>query len=185
MISLYGFKEWWYYSLCVHSRAMVEKCWLSMVFISNQTKVPFKNKSFLLLLNDMILQLQINVDIWGDGIGGADAVSLNQWILCYEEASAELRCIVASMTEWLSNAHNRWAVYQVLMSGQLEVLDKKFGVRLVVIGLTWCQCFSECFLEVAVPESKESCGIEQLCCGIEAVIYGGLHVMRMLWQNNL
>ena len=33
-------------------------------------------------------------------------------------------------------------------------------------------------------DAKESCGTEQLCGGLEAGIERGIHVVRLLWQQN-
>ena len=38
-------------------------------------------------------------------------------------------------------------------------------------------------LSLTGVESKEACGTEQLCWGLEARIEGGIHVVRLLWYK--
>ena len=49
---------------------------------------------------------------------------LNQ-VLLYGEVSAELRNIIALLTEWLANNHPPWVSYCTLMAGHLIGLDKQ------------------------------------------------------------
>jgi hypothetical protein len=44
---------------------------------------------------------------------------------------------------------------------------------------------SKCILFVAGGEAKESCGVDQLCAGLEAGIEGGIHAMRLLCETHL
>ena len=74
---------------------------------------------------------------------GSDTVSLQHWLLRYEEDSAELYKIVASMTEWLENAHPPWVAYQSLMEGRLIGLESQPGVIPVGIDEIWCRCFDK------------------------------------------
>ena len=58
-----------------------------------------------------------------------DAVSLKHWLLCYLEASDDLRKIVSSLVGWLENDRPLWVVYCALMVGRLIRIDKQPGVR--------------------------------------------------------
>ena len=52
------------------------------------------------------------------------------------------------------------------------------------MGDTWCQMLAKCMIVVTGEEAKEACGMEQLCGEMEAVIKGGIHAVRLLWQQN-
>ena len=71
-----------------------------------------------------------------------------------------------------------------MMSGRLIALDKQPGVRLVRVGETWRQLMKKCLLWVMGQEPTASCGTEQLACGVEAGIEGGIHAMRLLWKQH-
>ena len=64
-----------------------------------------------------------------------------------------------------------------MMSGQMIVLDKHPGVRLVRVGETWQRLMAKCLLWVMGQEAKAGCGSEQLYGGVEAGIKGGIHAM--------
>ena len=102
----------------------------------------------------------------GERLGVTDAVSLQQWILQYREASSELRKIVASITEWLENYCFPWTAYWALMTVHLIGQDNHPIIRIVGIIETWFCCFAKYVLAVAGPEAKEACGIEHLCVGL-------------------
>lgn len=117
------------------------------------------------------------------GLGGVDSITLQQWLLKFGKASAELRKAVAEMTDWLANHSPPWAAYRALMAGRLVALDKCPGVRPVGIGETWRRLFAKIVLLVAHNEAKEVCGIDQLCAGLESGIEGGIHDMNFLWAG--
>ena len=77
--------------------------------------------------------------IYGGGgvLGGADTVSIHNWLLCYEEASSELPQIAAYLTDWIANELPSWEEYHALIEVQLISLDKHTGVIPVGIGETW------------------------------------------------
>lgn len=94
----------------------------------------------------------VPVDITGDiiervsrrlsgsaGLGGADAVAVQHWLLRFGAGSTALReaVAVARFTQWLANDYPPWAAYRALMSGRLVALDKCPGVRPIGIGETW------------------------------------------------
>ena len=54
---------------------------------------------------------------------GMDSVSLQHCLLCFGEASANLRLVVTSFFEWLANHMLPWLDYYALMSGSLIRLD--------------------------------------------------------------
>ena len=70
------------------------------------------------------------------------------------------------------------------MSGRLIGLNKYPVVRSVGLGETWWRILSKCSLVVMEVEAKESCGMEQLCGGLEAGIEGDIHAVRLLWQQH-
>ena len=98
----------------------------------------------------------------GGGPRGTDSVSLQQWLLRFDAASAELRLIVGDFVEWLGNGRPPWAAYWALMSGQLIALENHPGIRPVGVGETWRRMMAKCLLRVAGPEAKAACGTTQL-----------------------
>ena len=70
------------------------------------------------------------------------------------------------------------------MSGQLVVLDKQPGVRLVVVGEMWRRIFDKILLKVTGPEATIECYNDQLCAGLKAVIDGAIHGVQALWDEN-
>ena len=42
----------------------------------------------------------------------------------------------------------------------------------------------KCVLVVTESGAKEACGKEQLFGGLEAVIEGGIHAVRLLWKHH-
>ena len=42
----------------------------------------------------------------------------------------------------------------------------------------------KCVLKVVGQEANDDFYMEQLCGGVEAVIEGGIHVMRLLWVHH-
>ena len=43
---------------------------------------------------------------------------------------------------------------------------------------------SKCVLKEAGQEANEAFGEEQMCRGVEEGIEGGIHMMRLLWEQN-
>ena len=115
--------------------------------------------------------------------GGTDSISLQHWLLRFEVASGEMWLIVADFTEWLSNGRPPWAAYQAIMSGRLIAMDNQTGVRPVVFVENWRRLMTKCLLWVTEQEEKATCGTGQLANGVEAGIEGGIHAMRLLWQD--
>jgi hypothetical protein len=68
------------------------------------------------------------------------------------------------------------------MSGLLCALDKCPGVRPVGVGETWHRATAKILLLVAGAEAKETCGIDQLCAGLEAGIKDSIHAIQALWN---
>ena len=50
---------------------------------------------------------------------------------------------------------------------------------------TWRRLMAKCVFKVELQEAKETCGTDQLCAVMEAVIEGGFHAMRLLWQKHV
>ena len=86
--------------------------------------------------------------------------------------------------DWMANGLPTWADYRALMSGLLISLYKCPGVRPVSVGETWLWMLAKCVLVVTEADSKEDCGTEQLCGGLEAGIEEGIHAVRLLWQHH-
>ena len=66
------------------------------------------------------------------------------------------------------------------MSGRMITLYKQTGVRTVGVGGTWRKVMEKCILRVTGQDPKAACGTYQLFGGVEAVIEGGIHAMRLL-----
>ena len=118
------------------------------------------------ITEDTVIEVGCQIFI-GVGLGVTDAVSLQQWLIHYEEASAELWQIFAYMTEWLANSCPPWVAYHVVMAVRLIGLDKKPSVRPMGIDETRPQCFSKCILVIASLEAKEACSKDNLCGGLK------------------
>ena len=73
-----------------------------------------------------------------------------------------------------------WAAYRLLIIGWLIVLHKQPGIRPVGVGDTWRRMMEKCLLQVTGQEAKAACGTAQLAGGVEAVIEGVIHAMRVL-----
>ena len=67
---------------------------------------------------------------------GAEAIELRNWLLRFRCASKELRVVVSSLADLMSNSHPPWAANRALMACRLVALDKRPGVRPVGIGET-------------------------------------------------
>ena len=83
----------------------------------------------------------------------------------------------------MDNGRPLWASYRALMLGRLIGLNKCPGVSPVGLGETWRRMLVKCVLVVIGAEAKEACKTEQLFDGLEAGIEGGIHVVRLLWQQ--
>ena len=71
------------------------------------------------------------------------------------------------MAEWMANSSPPWATYCALTECRIVVLDKRPGVRPVVIGETLCRAFAKLFMRAEGDEAKTACGNLQLCAGLE------------------
>ena len=94
-----------------------------------------------------------------------------------------MRFIVGKFTDCMSNGRTPWAAYCALMSGRLIALKKKPGIRPVGMGVIWRRMMAKCLLWVTGKEIKAACGNAQLAGGVEAGIEGGIHAMRVLWEE--
>ena len=52
------------------------------------------------------------------------------------------------------------------------------------VGETWRWMVEKYVLVVIGAEAKETCRTEQLYGGLEAEIEGGIHAVRILWQQH-
>ncbi len=118
------------------------------------------------------------------GLGGSDAYACSHWLLKFGTASRKLRVALAGLSAWMANGFPPWAAYRALMAGRLLALDKSPGVRPIGVGETWRRCIAKCVLLVSGNEAKESCGIDQLCAGLESGVEGGIHALQHVWDQH-
>jgi hypothetical protein len=118
------------------------------------------------------------------GLGGTDAHALSHWLLKFGAASRRLRITLAGLSAWMASVFPPWAAYRALMAGRLLALDKSLGIRPIGVGETWWRCIAKCVLLVSGKEAKESCGIDQLCAGLESGVEGGIHAMQHVWDQH-
>ena len=85
---------------------------------------------------------------------------------------------------WLANGSPPWESYRSFMSGRLITLDKQPGIRPVGVVETWRHIFEKIVIKVTVLESTMACQDDQLCAGIKAGIYGAIHRVQALWDEN-
>ena len=67
---------------------------------------------------------------------------------------------------------------------RLVGLDKCPGVRPIGIGNILRMLLCKTLLIVVDKEATRACGTDQLCSGLEAVIKGGIHHMRLIWDED-
>ena len=99
------------------------------------------------------------------GALGAEAMELQNWLLCFRCASEELRDVVARLAECMDNSLPPWVAYRALMSCCLVALDKRPGVRPVEIGGMLRQALAKLGMRAAGGQAKTACGDLQLCAG--------------------
>ena len=63
-------------------------------------------------------------------------------------------------------------------------LDKCPGVRSIGIGDIFRSLCCKIVLLLTKNQATKACGIDQLCCGLEAGIEGAVHHIRGLWENH-
>ena len=85
-------------------------------------------------------------------------MELRNWLLCFGCASEELRFIVAILADWMANSSPPWAAYRALMACRLVALDKRPGVRPVVIGETLRRTLAKLVMRAAGEQAKTACG---------------------------
>ena len=108
---------------------------------------------------------------------GADGMKLRNWLLRFGCASEELRVVVASLDDWMSNSSPPWAAYRALMACRLVALDKRPGVHPVGIGETLRRALAKLVMRAAGDQAKTACGNLQLCAGLKAGIKGATHAV--------
>ena len=112
-----------------------------------------------------------------EGVLEAEAMQLKNWLLRFRCASEELRVVVASLDDWMTNSSPPWAAYRALMSCCLFALDKRPGVRPVGIGETLCRALAKLVMRAAGEQAKTVCSNLQLCAGLDAGIEGATHAV--------
>ena len=111
------------------------------------------------------------------GALGAEAIELINWILCLGCASEELRVVVTRLSDWMDNSSSPRASNCSLMACYFLALDKRPGVRPLVIGETLRRALEKLVMREAGDQAKTVCDNQQLCEGLEAVIEGATHAM--------
>ena len=94
-------------------------------------------------------------------------------MMMFGAAITGLRKIVGEFGDWMANGRPPWSDYRVIMLVHLIGLYKCPGVHRVEVGETWRQMLMKCVLVEMGAEAKETCGMEQLCGGLEDGIKGG------------
>ena len=61
----------------------------------------------------------------GYGMEWSDLLSLQNWLLCFWEASGNLQMVVLSFLEWLYNHWSPWVEYREMMVRHLIGFNKK------------------------------------------------------------
>ena len=87
----------------------------------------------------------------------------------------ELRVLVASLADWMTNSSPLWAAYRALMACRLVALGKRPWVRPVGIRETLRCALTKLVMRAAGGQAKISCGKLQLCTGLESSIEGATH----------
>ena len=106
---------------------------------------------------------------------GARAMELRNWLLQFGCASENLRVVVASLANWMTNSSPPWAAYRALMACRLVALDKRPGVHPLSIGETLLRALAKLVMRSAGDQAKTACGNLQLCAGLKAGIEGATH----------
>ena len=86
--------------------------------------------------------------------------------------------------DWLANGSLPWAAYPTFMPGHLIGLDKQPDVRLVGVGETWRRIFANIMLKATGPKATMTCQDDQLCAKLKPVIYGTVHGVQAIWDEN-
>ena len=115
-------------------------------------------------------------------VGGTGSYALQRWLLRFKSTSHKLSSVVAKIVAWLLNSFPPWAAFRALMAGRLYSVDKGSGggVNPPCVDEIWRCLFVKHLLFAAGNETKEACGMDQLCAGLEAGIEGHIHAMQHL-----
>ena len=69
------------------------------------------------------------------------------------------------------------------MSGRLIALDKCPGVRPIGIGECLRRIMCKCMAETTKKDLEETCGSQQLACGVKAGKEGAVHAAEELFNS--
>ena len=111
------------------------------------------------------------------GALGAEAMELQNWLLCFGWAYEELIVAVSRLAYCMDNSSLPWGAYRALMACRLVAFDKQPGVRLVGIGEMLRQALAKLVMRAAGDQAKTECGNLQLCAGLETVIEEATHAV--------
>ena len=84
---------------------------------------------------------------------------------------------------WLINDSPPYTAYLALNGVCGLVADKEPRVRPLVCGEIWIRLVQACNQTQTKSSAKVSCGVEQLCAGLEYDIEGSLCATREVWPE--
>ena len=119
------------------------------------------------------------------GPGGKESEALHGYILKSVEDIKILRTSMETFIDWIFNESPLWTTCRAYISGRLIALEKQPDMRMVGVGETWRHLFDKIVLKVKGPEDKMLCQYEHMCAGINAGIYGVVHGVQDIWNENL
>ena len=90
---------------------------------------------------------------------------------------------MAALITKIANKINPWKQIRALMSGRLIALDKCPGVRPIGIGECLRRIMRNCMAEATKNNLEETCGSQQLACGVKAGIKGAVHAVEELFNS--
>ena len=119
----------------------------------------------------------------GAGPSGTDSEHWKDAFLRFGGHSSALRDEVAALITKIANEIIPWNQIRALMSGRLIALDKCPGVRPIGIGECLRRIMCKCMAEATKKDLEETCGSQQLACGVKAGIEGAVHSVEELFNS--
>ena len=119
----------------------------------------------------------------GGGPSGTDSEHWKDAFLRFGGHSSALRDEVAALITKIANEIIPWNQIRALMSVRLIALDKCPGVRSNGIGECLRRIMCKCMAEATKKDLEETCGSQQLACGVKAGIEGAVHAVEELFNS--